>query len=117
MDAFYAAVEIREDPSLDQIPIAVAKKNMVMTANYKAREFGVRSGVPSFIGKRLCPDLRIIEPNFPKYRAASLEFRQAIEKFDIDLEMVGLDEANMDVTEYLIKNNYNTKDGRIFVAN
>ena len=55
MDAFYAAVEMRDDPSLIEIPLAIEDKGMIMTTNYKAREFGVRSGIPGFIGKRLCP--------------------------------------------------------------
>jgi DNA polymerase kappa len=55
MDAFYAAVEMRDDPSLKEKPLAVGDKNMIMTTNYEARKFGVRSGVPGFIGKKLCP--------------------------------------------------------------
>lgn len=57
MDAFYAAVEMRDDPHLTDIPLAIEDKNMIMTTNYKAREFGVRSGIPAFIGKKLCPNL------------------------------------------------------------
>lgn len=67
MDAFYAAVEIRDDPSLKDIPVAVGDKNMIMTTNYTARKFGVRSGVPGFIGKKLCPELKFIKPNASKY--------------------------------------------------
>eukprot|EP00347_Sterkiella_histriomuscorum_P000041 403377409 len=116
MDAFYAAVEIRDDPNLEKIPIAVAKKNMIMTTNYKAREFGVRSGVPSFIGKRLCPEMKLIEPNFDKYRKASDEFKSVLYKYDNDLEAVGLDEVNMDVTEYLIQHRQDNQEGRINLA-
>jgi DNA polymerase kappa len=54
MDAFYAAVEIRDDPSLADVPIAVVDKSMIMTTNYAARQFGVRSGIPGYIGKKLC---------------------------------------------------------------
>ena len=79
MDAFYAAVEMRDDPSLADKPIAVADKNMIMTTNYVARKFGVRSGVPGFIGKKLCPDLIFIKPNFPKYRQASQEFKEVLQ--------------------------------------
>ena len=71
MDAFYAACEIRDDPSLKDKPIAVGDKNMIMTTNYEARKFGVRSGMPGFIGKKLCPELDFIKPNYPKYRVAS----------------------------------------------
>jgi DNA polymerase kappa len=82
MDAFYAAVEIKEDPSLAEKPIAVAEKNMIMTTNYVARKFGVRSGVPSFIGKKLCPDIIFIKPDFPKYRRASAEFKSVLRSYD-----------------------------------
>lgn len=78
MDAFYAAVEMRDDPSLKEKPIAVGDKNMIMTTNYAARKFGVRSGVPGFIGKKLCPELIFIKPNQAKYRAASEEFKSVL---------------------------------------
>jgi DNA polymerase kappa len=57
MDAFYAAVEMRDDPTLLEKPLAIGDKNMIMTTNYYARSFGIRSGVPGFIGRKLCPDL------------------------------------------------------------
>ena len=104
MDAFYAAVEMRDDVSLKDKPIAVGEKNMIMTTNYIARKFGVRSGVPSFIGKKLCPELQIIKPNFSKYRAASNEIKNILRYYDADLDAVGLDEVNRDVTDYLIRN-------------
>jgi DNA polymerase kappa len=78
MDAFYAAVEMRDDPTLCDKPIAVSEKNMIMTTNYVARKFGVRSGVPAFIGKRLCPDIIFIKPDFGKYRRASEEFKTVL---------------------------------------
>ena len=51
MDAFYAAVEMRENPSLKDKPLAIGDRNMILTTNYCARTFGIRSGVPGFIGK------------------------------------------------------------------
>lgn len=116
MDAFYAAVEMRDNPSLIEKPIAVAEKNMIMTTNYVARKFGVRSGVPGFIGKKLCPDLIFIKPDFTKYRKASDEFKAVLMQYDENLEAVGLDEANLDVTDYLIKNKIDHQEGRIFLA-
>ena len=71
MDAFYAACEMRDNPALAEIPLAIEEKNMIMTTNYKAREFGVRSGIPAFIGKRLCPRLQFMKPDFAKYKQAS----------------------------------------------
>ena len=93
MDAFYAAVEIRDDPSLKDIPVAVGDKNMIMTTNYAARKFGVRSGVPGFIGRKLCPELKFIKPNYSKYKVASEEFKSILREYDPDLEPIGLDEA------------------------
>lgn len=55
MDMFYAAVEIRDDPSLATKPVAIGDNSMISTANYVARKFGVRSAMPGFIGKKLCP--------------------------------------------------------------
>lgn len=101
MDAFYAAVEMRENPSLKEKPLAIGDRNMILTTNYCARTFGIRSGVPGFIGQRLCPRLIFMRPNYAKYRAASEEFHQVLNKFDPLLEAVGLDEANLDVTDYL----------------
>lgn len=117
MDAFYAAVEIRDNPSLRDVPLAIEEKNMIMTTNYKAREYGVRSGVPGFIGKRLCPHLICKRPDFAKYKVASKEFKKILYKYDDKFEEVGLDEANLDVTDYLIKNRLNDDLGRLFLAN
>lgn len=116
MDAFYAAVEIRDDPSLNDVPLAIEDKNMIMTTNYKAREFGVRSGIPAFIGRRLCKELLFLKPNFPKYREASKQFKDVLREYDERFEEVGLDEANLDVTDYLKENNLNDDMGRIFLA-
>jgi DNA polymerase kappa len=55
MDMFYAAVEIRDRPELADVPVAIGSESMISTANYVARKFGVRSAMPGFIGKKLCP--------------------------------------------------------------
>ena len=116
MDAFYAAVEIRDDPTISDRPLAIGDRNMILTTNYVARKHGVRSGVPGFIGKKLCEELIFMKPNYPKYRAASEEFHSVLRKYDQVLEGVGLDEANLDVTEYLQANNMDTEIGRGFLA-
>lgn len=82
MDAFYAAVEIRDDPILVDKPLAIGDHNMILTTNYIARKSGVRSGVPGFIGKKLCEELVFMKPNYPKYRAASEEFHSVLRKYD-----------------------------------
>jgi DNA polymerase kappa len=116
LDAFYAAVEMRDNPTLVDKAIAVAEKNMIMTTNYIARKYGVRSGIPCFIGKKLCPDIIFIKPDFAKYRKASEEFKSVLRQYDEFLETVGLDEANLDVTDYLIKNKIDHQEGRIFLG-
>ena len=55
MDMFYAAVEIRDNPALAEVPLAIGGESMISTANYIARTFGVRSAMPGFIAKKLCP--------------------------------------------------------------
>ena len=71
MDMYYAAVEIRDNPSLADKPIAIGSEAMIATANYVARQFGVRSAMPGFMGKVLCPKLILIPPNYGKYIAVS----------------------------------------------
>lgn len=68
MDMFFAAVEIRDNPDLKTKPVVVYDNSMIMTASYVAREFGIRSGMPVFIGKKLCPDIILLKTNYPKYR-------------------------------------------------
>lgn len=55
MDMFYAAVEIRDSPELANVPLAIGNESMISTANYVARKYGVRSAMPGFIAKKLCP--------------------------------------------------------------
>jgi len=101
MDAFYAAVHTLENPSLARIPIAVGGIGMISTANYVARTFGVRSAMPGFIAKKLCPHLTFVTPDFPKYRRYAELAREVFREFDADFDAVSLDEAFLDVTEYL----------------
>ena len=116
MDMFYAAVEIRDNPYYADKPIAVGDKTMIATANYIARKYGVRSAIPVFIGKKLWPELIIVKPNFPKYREVSEEFKAIWREYDPELESQGLDEVNLDITNYLRKNGLDHELGRIFVA-
>lgn len=68
MDMFFAAVEIRDNPQLKDKAVVVYDNQMIMTASYQAREFGIKSGMPVFIGKKLCPDIILIKANYQKYR-------------------------------------------------
>jgi DNA polymerase-4 len=103
MDAFYASVEQRDDPSLRGKPVAVggsaAGRGVVAAASYEARAFGVRSAMPMARAVRLCPHLSIVRPDFQKYRAASLAVFEIFRSVTPRVEPLSLDEAYLDVTE------------------
>ncbi|KAI5080501.1 hypothetical protein GOP47_0003684 [Adiantum capillus-veneris] len=99
LDAFYAAVETLEDPTLVGKPMAVGGMSMICTANYEARKFGVRAAMPGFIACKLCPDLTFIRPNFEKYTLYSEKVRQVFRDYDPHFLARSLDEAYLDITE------------------
>ena len=98
MDMFFAAVEMREDPSLAERPMAVGGLGMLSTSNYKARRFGVRAAMPGFIAKRLCPDLTIVPPNMAKYAEVAEVVRGVFREYDPDFSPMSLDEAYLDIS-------------------
>jgi len=115
MDMFYAACEIRDRPDLVNKPVAVGDYSMIQTTNYVARKYGVRSAMPGFLGKKMCPELVFIRSNKDKYtRISETEFIRFLKEFDQRLETAGLDEANLDVTDYLQSNGLDSADGRLF---
>src|SRR5688572_848355 len=74
MDAFYASIEARDDPTLAGKPLAVGApgpRGVVMSASYEARAFGVHSAMPSVRARRVCPDLAFVPPDFDRYQAES----------------------------------------------
>ena len=102
MDAFFAAVEQRDDVRLRGRPIAVGGaggRGVVMTASYEARVFGVRSAMPSVTASRLCPDLVFVPARMDVYRAVSREVRGVLEEHADRVEPLSLDEAYLDVTQ------------------
>ena len=105
MDAFYASVEQRDDPSLRGKPVAVGgspqSRGVVAASSYEARKFGVRSAMPMARAVRLCPQLLIVRPDFARYRAASQKVMEILRSCTPLVEPLSLDEAYLDVTHNL----------------
>jgi len=102
MDAFYASVEQRDDPSLRGRPVVVAwrgNRSVVCAASYEARRFGIHSAMPAIRAERLCPEAVFVPPDFTRYRAVSRAVREIFQRHTDLIEPLSLDEAYLDVTE------------------
>src|SRR5210317_1951115 len=102
MDAFYASVEQRDNPELRGRPIAVgggSKRGVVAAASYEARNFGVRSAMPSVTAQKRCPDLIFVKPRFEVYRQVSQTIGSIFRRHTDLIEPLALDEAYLDVTQ------------------
>lgn len=99
-DAFFAAVEKRDDPSLAHVPLIIGggKRGVVSTACYIARIHGVRSAMPMFKALKLCPDAVVLKPNMEKYRKAGREVRARMQALTPLVEPLSIDEAFLDLS-------------------
>lgn len=101
-DCFYAAIEMRDDPSLASRPIAVGglaeRRGVIATCNYEARAYGVRSAMASAHALKLCPDLLILRPRMDAYKEASREIQEIFRTYTDLIEPLSLDEAFLDVS-------------------
>lgn len=99
-DAFFAAIEKRDDPSLKDKPVIVGggKRGVVSTCCYIARLYGVRSAMPMFKALKLCPEAVVIKPNGEKYRTAARQIRDKMEALTPMVQPVSMDEAYMDLS-------------------
>src|SRR4051794_41655308 len=101
MDAFYVSVELQSRPELAGLPVVVAgtgPRAVVTTASYEARKFGVFSATSAAVARRRCPQAVFIPPDFEKYRARSREVMAVLRSHVERVEVVGLDEAYLDLT-------------------
>lgn len=102
-DCFFAALEMRDEPSLRHVPMAVGgssmRRGVIATCNYPARAFGVRSAMASSMALRLCPDLVFRASRFEVYREASKAMLEIFSRYSDAIEPLSLDEAYIDVTD------------------
>lgn len=102
MDAFYASVEQRDNPSYRGRPLAVGydgPRGVVATASYEARPYGVHSAISSVLARRLCPGLIFVPARFEVYKAVSQQIRAIFHDYTDRVEPLSLDEAFLDVSE------------------
>jgi DNA polymerase-4 len=103
MDCFYAAVEMRDNPSYRGRPLAVGghekQRGVLSTCNYEARKFGIRSAMPTARALQLCPNLLVVPGRMQVYKEVSGQIRAIFERYTHLIEPLSLDEAFLDVTE------------------
>lgn len=104
MNSFYASVEMAYDPSLKGKPLAIAgnveeRRGIIITCSYEARSFGVKTTMPLWEAKKLCPQLIVMKPNFDRYRAASIGMFELLRNYSKLVEPVSIDEGYIDITD------------------
>jgi len=104
MDCFYAAIEVRDCPSLRGKPVGVGgardRRGVLTTCNYEARKFGVHSAMPTFMALQRCPDLIVLPTRFDVYRREAAVIREILHRFTSLVEPLSLDEAYLDVSDH-----------------
>ena len=104
MDCFYAAIEVRDRPELRGKPVGVGgardRRGVLTTCNYEAREFGVRSAMPTYMALQRCPKLIVLPTRFDVYRREAAVIRGILHRFTPLVEPLSLDEAYLDVTAH-----------------
>lgn len=104
-DCFYAAVEMRDNPRLRDIPLAIGgsaeRRGVIATCNYPARRYGIHSAMPTAHALRLCPQLTLLPPDFPRYRAVSEQIQAIFHELTPLVEPLSLDEAFLDVSDVM----------------
>ena len=102
MDCFYAAIEMRDNPELRGIPLAVggaaARRGVITTCNYEARGFGIHSAMASAYALRLCPHLTLVPVRMNHYKQVSEQLREIFSRYTDLIEPLSLDEAFLDVS-------------------
>ena len=104
MDAFYVAVELLERPDLRGMPVIVGPRDpdargVVMTASYEARRFGVHSALPMTVARRRCPQAVVLPRNMERYHEASKKVMAVLHRYSDLVEVVGMDEAYVDLSD------------------
>jgi DNA polymerase IV len=104
MNSFYASVEMAYDPALKGKPLAIAgnveeRRGIIITCSYEARKFGVKTTMPLWEAKKLCPQLIVKKPNFERYRSASIGMFDVLRNYTDLVEPVSIDEGYLDITE------------------
>ncbi|KAJ7218103.1 IMS-domain-containing protein [Mycena pura] len=104
LDSFFASVEVLSDPTLAGKPFAVGH-SVISTASYEARKYGVRSGMATFIAKKLCPQLLMVDHGFSNYSEMSDKVMAICERYDPEMRPGGCDEGYLNITAYCAEHN------------
>lgn len=106
LDSFYASVETISHPEYKDIPLGIGTNLMLAACNYKAREYGVRSGMPGYKAKDICPMIVIAKPNFKRINHYSERVMEILSSYDPEIEIYGIDEACLIFDEEKLKKGY-----------